>query len=126
LWIRGTFPVHVAMDEVSDKVAVARGIMRQYPEVKAIVPQIGRPDDGTDPTGFYNVEIFVPLKKMKAWPHIKRNAPPAWWPEAAESLWYGLAGKTRPRTKAELVEEMNAELNRHLPGVDWNFSQAIR
>ena len=36
--------------------------MRQYPEVELVAAQIGRPDDGTDPTGFYNAEIFVPLQ----------------------------------------------------------------
>ena len=56
------------MEEVAEKVRVARGIMRQYPEVEAIVPQIGRPDDGTDPTGFYNVEFFVPLRHERDWP----------------------------------------------------------
>ncbi|HZT83338.1 MAG TPA: efflux RND transporter permease subunit [Gemmataceae bacterium] len=106
LWIRATFPVNVSLDEVTDKVAVARSIMRKYPEVEAIVPMAGRPDDGTDPTGFYNVEFFVPLRPQKDWP-----VPP---------------GRSRPRTKPELVQEMNAELTQTLIGVDWNFSQNIR
>src|SRR5262249_4155573 len=56
LWVRGTFPINISLDEVSDKTKVVRSIMREYPEVEAVVPQIGRPDDGTDPTGFYNLE----------------------------------------------------------------------
>jgi heavy metal efflux system protein len=106
LYIRGTFPINVSLDEVSAKVQVARGIMRAYPEVEAIVPQIGRPDDGTDPTGFYNVEIFVPLKPQNDWPTP--------------------AGHTRPRTKPELIEEMGTALRRTVIGVDWDFSQIIR
>src|SRR5262249_28803538 len=106
LWVRGTFPINVSLDEVATRVRVVRAIMRAYPEVEAIVPQIGRPDDGTDPTGFYNVEIFVPLKPAKDWP-----VPP---------------GQTRPRTKPELVKEMDEELSRKIPGVDWDSSQIIR
>jgi cobalt-zinc-cadmium resistance protein CzcA len=106
LWIRGTFPVNVSMDEVADKVKTLRALLRRHPEVQAVVPMIGRPDDGTDPTGFYNVETFVPLKPFGDWP-----IPP---------------GYTRPRTKLELVKEMNDELDRFLIGVDWDFSQIIR
>src|SRR5262249_49471730 len=56
LWIRGTFPVNVGLEEASEKVRLARAVMRKYPEVEAIVTQVGRPDDGTDPTGFYDTE----------------------------------------------------------------------
>ena len=87
--------------------------MSQYPEVELIQSQIGRPDDGTDPTGYYNAEFFVPLKPEKDWP---KRPGTAGHPEA-------LRGRTRRATKAELVEEMNAELDRNIIGVDWNFSQ---
>jgi cobalt-zinc-cadmium resistance protein CzcA len=80
--------------------------LRKYPEIEVVVPAIGRPEDGTDPTGYYNVEIFVPLKPFKTWP-------------AAPQLG-------RPRTKDELVKTMNDDLDAHFPGVDWDFSQAIR
>src|SRR5262249_32729337 len=106
LWIRGTFPINASLGEVADQVRVARRIMRQYPEGEGIMSQVGRPDDGTDPTGFYNAEFFVPLKQEKDWP-----VPP---------------GRTRPRTKPELVREMDDELSRNLIGVDWDFSQVIR
>jgi cobalt-zinc-cadmium resistance protein CzcA len=115
LYIRGTFPVNVSLDEVADKVRTMRSILRSYPEVEAVVPQIGRPDDGTDPTGFYNVETFVPLKPFGAWPAVK---PREGW---LARLW-----PTRPRTKDELIAEMNRELDRNLIGVDWDFSQIIR
>ena len=46
--------------------------MASYPEVETVVAQIGRPDDGTDPAGFYNVEFFVPLRPQKDWPKVGR------------------------------------------------------
>jgi cobalt-zinc-cadmium resistance protein CzcA len=84
--------------------------------VESIVAQLGRPDDGTDTAGFYNSEYFVPLRPQKDWPLlVDRNGWRRW-----------LQGAKRERTKDELVEEMNAELERKLPGVIWNFSQNIR
>src|SRR5262249_33812798 len=105
LWIRGTFPINVSLGEVSDKVAVARSIIQGYPDAQRVTSQVGRPDDGTDPPGFYNAEFFVPLKPPKEWP-----APP---------------GHKGPRTKPELIKEMNDELSQTIIGVDWNFSQNI-
>src|SRR5581483_9398275 len=74
--------------------------------VETVVVQIGRPDDGTDPGGIYNVEAFVPLRPQETWPK-----PP---------------GRKQPRAKAELIQELDAELTAKLPGVDWDFSQIIR
>ena len=59
--VRGTFPVNVSLEEAVEKAKIARNIMIKYPEVRLATSQIGRPDDGTDPTGYYNVECFVPL-----------------------------------------------------------------
>jgi cobalt-zinc-cadmium resistance protein CzcA len=115
LWIRAVFPVNVSLDETSEKVRIARGIMRKYPEVDSIVTQQGRPDDGTDSAGFYNVEFFVNLKPQKNWPAVEPR-----------QGWARVFGSLRPRDKAELVREMNGELSRNLIGVDWNFSQNIR
>jgi cobalt-zinc-cadmium resistance protein CzcA len=115
LWIRGTFPLNASLHEVSGKAGVARAIMRRYPEVSVIVSQVGRPDDGTDPTGFYNAEFFVPLKPEKEWPAVKE-----------EQGWWRYFRSSRARTKDELVQEMNQELTDNLIGVDWNFSQNIR
>src|SRR4029077_5299714 len=67
---------------------------------------IGRPDDGTDPTGFYELQLFVPLNPRSKWP-----APP---------------GKKLPRQKFELIEDLDEDLSRHIPGVNWDFSQIIR
>jgi cobalt-zinc-cadmium resistance protein CzcA len=115
LWIRGTFPLNAALAEVAERVKAARAIMRGFPEVEAIMSQVGRPDDGTDPTGFYNAEFFVPLKPEKEWPAVKPR-----------QGWRRLFDGQRTRTKTELVRDMNDELARNLIGVDWNFSQNIR
>jgi cobalt-zinc-cadmium resistance protein CzcA len=116
LWIRGTFPLNASLEHVSADASEARHILTSYPEVESVVPQIGRPDDGTDPTGFYNVEIFVPLLPERQWPRVVKQAG---WRRL-------LRGAKRARSKEELIQEMNAELTRNLPGVDWNFSQNIR
>jgi cobalt-zinc-cadmium resistance protein CzcA len=115
LWIRGTFPLNVSMDRVAEDAKKAREIIRGYQEVESIVPVIGRPDDGTDATGFYNLEIFVPLRPLRNW---EANID--------QTGWRRLFGTKRARAKEELVQQMNAELSRKLPGVDWNFSQNIR
>jgi cobalt-zinc-cadmium resistance protein CzcA len=109
LWIRGTFPVNASLEAVSAQVRTAQGIMSHYPEVELIVVQIGRPDDGTDPNGYNNVEFFVPLRPQRDWPAVGRPG-----------------GRRRRRKKPELIAEMQAELNRNIIGVDWNFSQNIR
>ncbi len=125
LWIRGTFPVDVSLDEVSGKVITCRRIMRSYPEVEAIVPQIGRPDDGTDPTGFYNVEFFVPLKPQGQWPPAREQTGWKRWLSPVGRL-FGQDWTRRPRSKVEVVEDMKRQLQTAVPGVDWNFSQNIR
>ncbi len=115
LYIRGTFPVNISLEDAVDKSRRAREIMRSYPEVELIACQVGRPDDGTDPTGFYNAEFSVPLKPEKEWPEVKERT-------GLLGRWLG----PRARTKAELVQEMSAQLDRTILGVDWNFSQYIR
>ena len=52
---------------------IARQLIEQYPEVSRILAQTGRPNDGTDPTGFYNAEIFVQLKPEEDWPQVVEN-----------------------------------------------------
>jgi cobalt-zinc-cadmium resistance protein CzcA len=116
LYVRSTLPVNVSPDEAADQARRARAIMRSYPEVALVASQVGRPDDGTDPTGFYNVEFSMPLRPEDEWPAV---VPATGW-----RRWIGQ--KLQPRTKPELIRAMNEDLNRHLPGVDWNFSQYIR
>jgi cobalt-zinc-cadmium resistance protein CzcA len=114
-WIRGTFPLNISLDAVAEKVKIARSVIRQFPEVDTMVTQVGRPDDGTDPTGFYNAEFFVPLK------------PESQWPAVQESTGLGrVFGRQRPRSKLDLTKEMSDRLKEAFPGVDWSFSQNIR
>ncbi|HWB11768.1 MAG TPA: efflux RND transporter permease subunit [Pirellulales bacterium] len=115
LWIRATLPINISLDAASNKAQTARQIVQTYPEVQTVVAQTGRPDDGTDPTGFYNIEFFVPLKPRQQWPLIKEEA----------GLWRWIRPR-RPRTKEELVSAMNGELAKSIAGVNWNFSQNIR
>jgi heavy metal efflux system protein len=116
LWIRGTAPLNYTLERQVQISKEARKIMAVYPEVEAIVAQLGRPDDGTDTAGFYNSEYFVPLRPEKQWPKLVEQTGWKSW------IW----GKKRARTKPEVIAEMNAELERKLPGVVWNFSQNIR
>ncbi len=106
IYVRGTFPLNASLAEVYERTQVARETFKDYPEVESVVAQIGRPDDGTDPTGFYNVEFYVPMRPSDEWPVI--------------------AELGRRRTKDEITSAMNDKLNRELVGVSWNFSQYIR
>jgi cobalt-zinc-cadmium resistance protein CzcA len=116
LWVRGRFPLNVSLERVTQNADEVRHVLCSYPEVETAVVQIGRPDDGTDVCGFYNIELFVPLLPQKQWP---RDVEQTGW-----RRW--LHGPRRAHTKEELVKEMNAELSARLPGADFNFSQNIR
>jgi cobalt-zinc-cadmium resistance protein CzcA len=111
LWIRAIFPVHVSLDGVRGPTAKAREIMTsgRYPELQAVMVQAGRPDDGTDPGGFNNVEFFVPLRPEDDWPEVRRPN-----------------GQVKVRTRQEIIADLGAELEQKLPGIDWAFSQYIR
>src|SRR5262249_30596505 len=106
LWIRGVFPVNISFEQASERSRKGSEVLSRDPEVELGAPQLGRPDGGTDSTTSSNIETFVPLKPADQWPAISK---------------YG-----RPRTKPELVADMNADLTRLFPGVDWDFSQNIR
>jgi cobalt-zinc-cadmium resistance protein CzcA len=116
LWIRGTASLNTTLERQVEISAHARAIMATYPEVETIVAQLGRPDDGTDTGGFFNSEYFVPLRPEKDWPKLVEQTGWRRW----------VFGARRPRTKPEIVTAMNAELERKIPGVVWNFSQNIR
>src|SRR5262249_24453804 len=68
LWIRADFAPHASLEAVSKITDEALATMRKYPEVETVVRTIGRPDDGTDPTGFNIAQFFAPLKPEQAWP----------------------------------------------------------
>ncbi len=99
LWIRATMPPSISLEEGNARVNLMRRIIGSFPEVKTVISQNGRPDDGTDATGFFNAEFFVPLK------------PEEEWPEGME--------------KTRLIREVNARLVAAFPGVEFNFSQYI-
>jgi cobalt-zinc-cadmium resistance protein CzcA len=98
-WIRATLPPSISLEEAQGHVNRMRQILMKYPEVKTVISQLGRPDDGTDTTGFFNAEFYVPLKPANEWP----------------------AGVT----KEALTKQVNAELAAPFPGVEFNFSQNI-
>jgi cobalt-zinc-cadmium resistance protein CzcA len=100
LWVRATFPQSVSLEDSDTYVNRMRVLMSKYPEVQSVVSQHGRPDDGTDATGFFNAEFFVPLKPFDSWPK-------------------GL-------DKDKLTENMTNELEQEFPGVNFNFSQYIQ
>ena len=100
LWVRATMPVDISFEQASQLVIDIRNVFRQYPEVTTIASQLGRPDDGTDPTSFFNAEFLVNLHPQKDW------RPPF-------------------RRKADLIEAIDQELAT-FPGVTFNFSQAIQ
>jgi cobalt-zinc-cadmium resistance protein CzcA len=113
LWIRATLPTSVSLEKSASYVGRMREILRgcppaptectegnrKHPEVLTVVSQLGRPDDGTDVAGFQNIELFAPLKPFGEWKS-------------------GI-------TKAELTNELSAELRDAFPGVVFNFSQMI-
>ncbi|HEY0748688.1 MAG TPA: CusA/CzcA family heavy metal efflux RND transporter [Steroidobacteraceae bacterium] len=100
LWIRATFPQSISLEDSDGYVNRMRRLMAKYPEVQSVVSQHGRPDDGTDATGFFNAEFFVPLKPFDRWPN-------------------GV-------DKDKLTQAMTDELQQQFPGVDFNFSQYIQ
>ncbi|MBS0396473.1 MAG: efflux RND transporter permease subunit, partial [Proteobacteria bacterium] len=100
LWIRATFPTSISLEESNRYVNRMRRLIGSYPEVETVVSQHGRPDDGTDATGYFNAEFFVPLKPAERWP----------------------AGVDKER----LTDEMTARLGEEFPGVEFNFSQYIQ
>ena len=100
MWIRATMPASISLDDGQEVVNEARKIIKSYPEVQTVVSQHGRPDDGTDATGFFNAEFFTPLTPSKEWP--------------------------RGMTKAKLTADMQKRLSDRFPGVEFAFSQYIQ
>jgi len=99
LWIRATLPQDISLEAASTLADRLRADLRSFPEVTQTISQVGRPDDGTDVSGFNNIEISVDLKPKEDWPG-------------------GIS-------KAELIEQMQKRFSIY-PGVDFNFSQNIQ
>jgi cobalt-zinc-cadmium resistance protein CzcA len=100
IWARGTLANSTSLSEGEKFTTEARYVFASFPEVKTVVSQAGRPDDGTDTGGFGNTEYFVDLKPHDQWrPAFHKN-------------------------KDELIAAMNRALEKY-PGAIWNFSQPI-
>ena len=100
IWVRGTLAPSTGPDESVAIANKARVLLASFPEVTETTSQVGRADDGTDTTGFFNTEYYVGLKPKADWrPIFHQN-------------------------KEDLIASMNDELEK-IPGVIWNFSQPI-
>ncbi len=99
IWARATMPLTISLDDANDVTRRARRIFTSFPEVKNVVSQLGRPDDGMDTSGFFNAEFFVDLKPQSQWP-------------------WGM-------TKQKLIEQMDERLRREFPEVNFGYSQNI-
>jgi cobalt-zinc-cadmium resistance protein CzcA len=100
LWIRATLPATISLEEGNIYANRMRSLIGAFPEVESVVSHQGRPDDGTDPAGFFNIEFFAPLKPAEQW-----------------------------RTgvdKDALTKEIKTKLELEVPGVETNFSQYLQ
>ena len=100
LWVRATLPYTISFDEASKFSPQVRNILMSYPQVTDVGSELGRPDDGTDPTGFFNDEFYVGLKPYKD---------PSW-------------KQSKQHDKAELIEDLQKRLET-FPGVIFNYTQ---
>jgi len=100
IWVRGTLSPSEGPTASIDFTNKARIVMTSFPEVTQVVSQTGRPDDGTDTTGFFDTEYFVDLKPKEQWRPIFHQ------------------------DKERLIAAMDYELSK-FPGVIWNYSQPI-
>ena len=100
LWVRATMPYTISFEEAAKFAPEIRKILNQYPMVTVVGSELGRPDDGTDPIGFFNCEFYVGLMPYddKSW-------------------------KQSPvHNKKELEEDIQKKLDSY-PGVIFNYTQ---
>lgn len=100
LWIRAMLPPTISLAAGESIATRIREVIRQFPEVTTVVSQHGRPDDGTDPTGFFNIDVFAPLTPFAQWP--------------------------REMTKERLIEQLEQAFQHEFVGIGFNFSQNIQ
>jgi cobalt-zinc-cadmium resistance protein CzcA len=99
IWLTATMPLTISLDHAAVLINRMRADLRSFPEVTTVVSQLGRPDDGTETTGFFSCELSIDLKPESAWP----------------------AGVH----KADLVEQISNLLRKKFPSVGFDFSQNI-
>ncbi|MGH9742629.1 MAG: efflux RND transporter permease subunit [Candidatus Acidiferrum sp.] len=100
LWVRATMPYTISFEEAAKFAPQIRNILSQYPQVTVVGSELGRPDDGTDPTGFFNCEFYVGLKPYN------------------DATWKS----SSVHTKEELTLDLDKKLSSY-PGVIFNFTQ---
>ena len=100
LWVRATMPYTISFEEAGKFAPKIRDILNTYPQVTVVGSELGRPDDGTDPTGFFNCEFYVGLRPYtdKAW------------------------GQSSIHSKADLIADLKKKLAA-FPGVIFNYTQ---
>ena len=99
LWVRATMPYTISFEEASKFAPQVRKLLMSYPQVTVVGSELGRPDDGTDPTGFFNCEFYVGLKPYN------------------DKAWDG-----KISSKAKLIEDLQDKLKAY-PGVIFNYTQ---
>lgn len=99
IWLTVTMPVGISVEQAKDIERHVRSVIRDYPEVTQVITQLGRPDDGTDPKGTNNLELYADLRPRNEW----KSAP----------------------NKEALIALMSKRLNA-IPGIETNFSQYIK
>ena len=97
LWVRATMPYTISYDESAKITPQIRAVLKSFPEVTTVASELARPDDGTDSTGFFNVEFYVGLKPYSEWTGAYRS-------------------------KAKLIEAINEKLV-SFPGISFNYTQ---
>jgi cobalt-zinc-cadmium resistance protein CzcA len=100
LWVRATLPYTISFEEAAKFAPQVRNLLSEYPQVTVVGSELGRPDDGTDPTGFFNCEFYVGLKPYN------------------DASWK----KGAIRTKDELIRDIQKKLETY-PGVIFNYTQ---
>jgi heavy metal efflux system protein len=100
LWVRATMPYTISFEEASNIAPQLRNILMSYPQVTEVGSELGRPDDGTDPTGFFNCEFYVGLKPY------------------GDKTWK----QGEVRNKDELIKSINKRLTAY-PGIIFNYTQ---
>jgi cobalt-zinc-cadmium resistance protein CzcA len=99
IWVRATAPYSISFEEASKLSPQIRTVLRSFPQVTTVANELGRPDDGTDSTGFFNNEFFVGLKPY------------------SDAAWNGAI-----HTKPELIEALQKKLA-SFPGLIFNYTQ---
>ena len=100
MWIRAVMPASISLEAGNDYANRMRKLIKGFPEAETVISQHGRPDDGTDSTGFFNAEFFVPLRPFDQW--------------------------RKGMDKEKLIADINDALQKAFPGVEFTFSQYIQ